>query len=242
MPGLRVPVSRDASRVMVGGVPLAGMDSAASERLYLACRSSDPRVRDAALVDLGGLLHRVAWRQAGDDPHWQSLAEDCAQEALMVIWRQLEAGRGPDHPDRFVAWAAVIAVNKVREAIRRLDPHPTMRRAKRVARSQLVSLDAPEHDGRSAAQSLADVDADTGRAAEITELRGLVAEIADSLAVSEQSRFVLIKGFIEGWDDDDLARELGTTRANIHVIRSRDLAKLRADRLWFDRVKALYEP
>lgn len=218
------------------------MEPVDAERLYRHCRDPDPRTREAAYAELGRLLHRIAWRQAGDDPQWQALADDCAQEALETVWRHVDADRGPDHPDRFVAWAVVIVVNKVREAIRRLDPHPEVRRSKRVAQSLQVSLDAPGQDDRTPAQTLADAGADVAGIAETADLSRLVAEIGATAAVSDQSRFVLIKGFIEGWDDDELAEALGTTRSNVHVIRSRDLAKLRADRSWMERLKAWYGP
>ena len=35
--------------------------------------------------------------------------------------------------------------------------------------------------------------------------------------------------YLEGWDDEEIAGALGTTVANVHVLRSRGLEKLRAE-------------
>ena len=54
------------------------------------------------------------------------------------------------------------------------------------------------------------------------------------------SRRVLLEGYIGGLDDDELAASLGTSRANVHVIRHRDLAKLRRVDDYMRRLAAWY--
>ncbi len=169
------------------------------------------------------------------------------QEALEAIWRALEADRGPDAPERFVAWSAMIVVNKLREAIRRLEPKGAAGRTRRVALSRQRSLEAPPRPGElPLADRLQDAE---GRDAEdeletkesYARIRDTIGDIAGLDAVSEASRTVLLRGFLEDWDDAALADHLGTTRANVHVIRSRDLAKLRAHPEFMTRLRALYE-
>ena len=60
-------------------------------------------------------------------------------------------------------------------------------------------------------------------------LNVLTAGIAQNPNLSDQSKIVLIRGFLNDWDDGVLATALGTTRSNVHTIRSRDLGHLRDD-------------
>jgi len=217
------------------------MDAVEVRELYQACLAPGLRERELAFQRLGRLLYPIAWRQVKDDSHLQHLAEDCTQEALVIIWQRLGKGRGPDRPDRFVSWCAAIVVNKVREEVRRLNPTPAVRRAKRVGLGQLVSLDAPATEERPALAETAARDAPSADdAVAYAAIRDLVREIRTIPEISEQSRTVLLKGFIEGWDDADLAELLGTTRANVHVIRCRDLAKIREVPAFMDRLRAWY--
>jgi RNA polymerase sigma factor (sigma-70 family) len=218
---------------------MAAITQEDSRALHAACQSPRESEQAAAYQQLGRLLYEIAWRRIGGDPRLEHLAADCMQESLLVIWRKLQAGQGPREPERFVGWSAAILINKLREALRRLEPKPAVRRAKRVALSQLSSLDAPlgRDDGPSLAQRLPadheDPDSRQGHA----ELRALIAEIAEIDAISEQSRIVLLRGFIEGMDDDELAALLETSKANVHVIRCRDLAKLRLAGDYLDRLR-----
>ena len=60
--------------------------------------------------------------------------------------------------------------------------------------------------------------------------------VRESRDLSEASRTVLIKGYLEGWDDAELAEHLGTTRGNVHVLRCRGLARLRAHGAFMDQL------
>lgn len=214
--------------------------SETSLRLHAACTAETLQEREAGFKELGRLLYTVLWRRTAGNPRLEELAADCMQESLLVIWRCLDEDRGPEHPDRFVGWCSAIALNKLREALRRLEPKTTGRRSKRVAQSRQTSLERARHpDGRSLSASLADAAPDLDETQSYRELRALVQEIASIEAISENSRLVLLKGFIEGWDDAELAAHLGTSRANVHVIRSRDLAKLRKAAGFLDRLKEL---
>jgi RNA polymerase sigma factor (sigma-70 family) len=220
------------------------MDKNRSSALYDACLEPSRRTRRNAYRQLGRFLHDVAWRRVAGDPRLHHLAEESMQEALLTIWRALEEERGPDDRERFLAWAATIVVNKVREGIRRLEPRGAVRRTKRVALSRQRSLDAPPRPGiPSLGETLPDDDAatDSETAIAAAAIRDLVAEIATIEAVSERSRLVLLEGFLGGLDDAALSQKLGTSRSNVHVIRSRDLGKLRAEADFMARLAAFYE-
>ncbi len=217
------------------------MEAADARALCAACQSTDPRQREQAFRQLGRLLYPIAWRRVQGDPRLHHLAEDCTQETMVTVWQHLDAGRGPDRPESFVSWCATIVVNKVREELRRLNPTPEVRRSKRIALSRMVSLDAPTDEGEA---TLAETTPDEAPGAEdlaaYREIRDLVREIQTIPDISESSRTVLLRGFIEGCDDAELAEHLHTSKSNVHVIRCRDLAKLRAAPGFVDRLREHY--
>ncbi|MCB0216024.1 MAG: sigma-70 family RNA polymerase sigma factor [Caldilineae bacterium] len=210
--------------------------------LWAACRSAVEAERVAAYEQLGRLLYRLLWPRVRREPRLQHLAEDCAQQALVKVWRQLEAGRGPDDPERFLAWSGRIATNALLDALRRLEPSARIQRSKRVALSQQLRLDADaDAGGQPLAERLADPgapDLEAGMA--YAEIHALLGEIRSIASVSERSRTVLLRGFLEGWEDEELAEHLGTNKRNVHVIRCRDLAKLRQDAAYMRRLRRHY--
>jgi RNA polymerase sigma factor (sigma-70 family) len=230
----------------------AGGDSARDEgggvagearALHDACISNQEMDRVAAFERLGQMFHRMLWPKVARDPRLQHLARDCAQDALVKVWEHLDEGRGPDDPERFIGWASRIATNTLLDELRRLQPVTRVHRSKRVALSQQLRLDvAATEDGRPLSERLADEelpDADHQLAYE--EIHALLAEIHHVRSVSENSRTVLLKGFLEGWEDEELAEHLNTSRRNVHVIRCRDLAKLRQDPSFMERLRPYYD-
>jgi RNA polymerase sigma factor (sigma-70 family) len=209
-----------------------------SAALHRACRDDVEPARTEAYQRLGGILYRVAWQRLAHDPALRPLAEEAMQESLEQVWRHLAAGTGPA-PESFLAWSTTILVNKVREGLRRLEPVGQHRPTRRVARSRQVSLDAAEPGEEALADRLAAPSSPADEALAYQELQDLVYGIRDLDALSLPSRIVLLRGYVEGLDDEELARVLRTTRANVHVIRSRDLAKLRQDPAFMDRLRAL---
>ncbi len=212
--------------------------------LYEACRSEREAERVAAYEQLGRLLYRLLLPRVRRDPRLEHLAADCSQQALVKVWRSLDADRGPRDPDRFLAWAGRIASNALLDALRRLEPGARVQRSKRVSLSRQVRLDLVREAGdRPLAERLPDESApDLEARAAYAELHALLGEIRDIESVSERSRIVLTRGFLEDWEDEELADLLGTSRRNIHVIRCRDLAKLRQDRDFMQRLEAQYRP
>ncbi len=210
---------------------------AESLALYRACRSHAEPERTEGLERLGEILYRVAWSRVQADPALHDLAEEAMQDSLAIVWRHLSAGRGPE-PATFIAWAITIVVNKVREGVRRLEPSSRSRPTRRVPLSRQVSLDAgAEASEAPLGERLAAADDEMDEALRYEALHGLLAEIATMEALSEASRRVLLLGFIEGLDDGELADLLGTSRANVHVIRCRDLARLRDQPEYMERLR-----
>jgi RNA polymerase sigma factor (sigma-70 family) len=209
-----------------------------SVQLYRACVGDEPGRTDG-YRRLGRLLYRVAWSRVAHDAALHGLAEEAMQESLERVWRQLSAGQGPA-PEAFIAWATAIVVNKVREGVRRLEPVGHSRPTRRVALSRQVSLDAPSDTaGEPLGERLPGAEAPLDEALHYRELQALLAEIRTLEGLSEPSRTVLLRGYLEGLDDGELAALLDTSRPNVHVIRCRDLAKLRAAPAFIERLRAL---
>ncbi len=218
------------------------MTDAESSELYDRCQSGDLPDQEAAYQALGRLLHASLWRRVAGRPELHHLAAECTQESLLVIWQKLDAGRGPREPERFVAWSVVIAINKLREALRRLEPRAKVRRSRRIGLSRLSSLDAPTGPEGSSLGSRLPLEAPGPEdAGDQQALQALIAEIASIDAISEASRTVLLQGYLGGLSDEELAALLNTSRGNVHVIRHRDLAKLRDLTSYLDRLRALFE-
>jgi RNA polymerase sigma factor (sigma-70 family) len=224
-----LPAARQHRIVPRSDAPVTHRLDAAA--LLAACQNADPATRASAFRQLGRVLYRLTYARVHDRPDLHGAAEDAAQEALVAVWRQLEAGRGPDAPERFVGWAARIAINRLLDALRRLEPEGTAGRTLRVAQSRQVSLEAEPETGQPLAERLADPEGEAWvDRAHAGAVREVLWRIRDVASVSERSRIVLLQGYLGDLDDAELAERLGTSRANVHVIRCRDLAKLRADR------------
>ncbi len=206
-------------------------------QLYESCRAGGPAQAEAFQA-LGRYLYQVAYNLVRDRAQLHDLAEDSTQEALVAIWQSLD---GVEDPDRFLSWAARVVINKLYDACRRLgvgiaeqqadgSPMPAARR-RRVPLGKQDSLDAIRDSGGQLQDIIADLpdavpDARFARR-ELIEM--LTDGIAHHGALSAQSKIVLIRGFLNDWDDGMLAAALKTSRSNVHTVRSRDLGHLRDD-------------
>lgn len=255
--------------------------------LLAACREGAPAEQREAFLVLGSFLLRVALDRLRSKPDLRDHAEECVQEALVSIWRKLEAGGGPDQPERFLSWSAAVVVHKTYDLLRRhgytraqiAQPAPagspaagsggsgtagtvasqpsaspsgesTARAAtipagrKRVPRSAQLSLDALLEGGPSGGRPIRLPDpaalAPEPEAARRESFVQLVLAIRDHPRLSEHSKQVLSQGFLAELDDAELARSLELSRGNVHVIRCRNLAKLRGDAAFLALLAAEY--
>lgn len=74
------------------------------ELLLQRARSGDPEAFEHLAAPLEPLIWRVCWHYTGD----RQAAEDCAQEAMVRLWRNLDSYRGDC---AFESWAYRIAAN-----------------------------------------------------------------------------------------------------------------------------------
>jgi RNA polymerase sigma factor (sigma-70 family) len=213
--------------------------SAGAAELLHRCASADPLAANAAFQELGRFLLRIACARLKDQPHLAHVAEDCAQQALVIVWRKLHAGQGPDRPEWFTTWCAGIVIHRVLDELRRL------------GRSRLDSLEDLTFDGES--ELPAGAAAGTAYAANLApgvsasdfsfataEDRGrFIALIENHPRLSADVKLVLLHGYLLERDDQELADQLGKSRATVRVLRFRGLQTLRADGEFMTQVAAL---
>lgn len=214
------------------------MTSAEGRALYEACRTSGAAQAEA-YHNLGRYLYQVAFNLVRSRPQLHDLAEEATQEALITIWQSLDS---LEDPDRFMAWCARVVINKVYDACRKLgvglgsEQAPAseaaqLARRRRVPINRLDSLDLAAETGAplpGVAESLPQASPDAQYAQR--ELLDVLAErIGAHPGLSRQAKTVLVRGFLNDWDDNTLATYLKTTRSNVHTIRSRALTHLRED-------------
>ena len=73
------------------------------QNLHRACQSKTNVERTQAYQQLGEFLLRSALSRLHSKPELHPHAQECTQEVLVTIWRKLEAGLGPDHPQQFLS-------------------------------------------------------------------------------------------------------------------------------------------
>jgi RNA polymerase sigma-70 factor (ECF subfamily) len=163
-------------------------------------RSSE---QQQAFEDLLHHLLRVAWgclaRQERTD-----LAEDCVQDALMVVFRDLRRFRGDS---RFLTWATGIVLNKCREELRKRR-HETSTDFGLVYEGEEISL----------LEALEDLEpCDPELLVERHELIDAVNEIINK-SLSARQRTVLVNIDLLDGKVNDVAEQLGTNRNNVYKI------------------------
>lgn len=217
--------------------------------LYETCRREGTPEQAAAFQTLGRYLYRVAWHLVSSRPALHDLPEEATQEALVTIWQNLST---LEDPDRFLPWASRVVVNKLYDALRRLgitteeespaasgQPGVGGSRRRRIPPSLTESLDAAWREEGGPVALPADAAAAEGEAIYANKERRqwLLETIAHHPNLSDNSKLVLLRGYLWDWDDGQLAALLNTPRSNVHTIRSRDLAALRADETFHRRLR-----
>ncbi len=180
---------------------------------HAACGKDGTREQRRAFEELHHYLYPIALHCA---KHEEALAEESTQEALLIIWQQLDRVRDAG---AFARFASVIVYHEVSRRLKRkspeigLDESPTSTRTNedeidRMALKQ--SFDPPES------------------APEMTaELRAKLEAAIKACLSSEQQAAVIIGLFFDDKGFKAIADERGTTVENISVLKSRALKRLK---------------
>jgi DNA-directed RNA polymerase specialized sigma24 family protein len=202
---------------------------AESLRLYTLCSSTDEAQREMGHDELLKLLERGARKLAGRDSYYPGdyLAQECCANAMLRISEHLAQCRSAES---FLAWSMQILRNEyfsLRERESRHNGRTSM--SERQPRPQ-TSFDAPRQDDSDIPREETIGDPSVEMEQEVASrdwIRWVLERIINSQYTSDNSKYVLIKGYLCDLDDYELARDLHTTRKNITVIRARDRANLR---------------
>lgn len=178
-------------------------------RLYEVCRAGHGQRAVQAFDELGRYLHAVA-RSRSRDPQ---RAQDAAQRALEIVWRHLDDVRDPE---AFLGYARVVL-------LREMGPHG----ASRPESLRFVPLrgdDAVEEEGIVLPDPhTAEAAARAERAAADPALRAALRDCLRSAAQRE----VIERLFLAEESVTSVADALQTTPANVWVLKSRALSRLR---------------
>lgn len=199
------------------------------QALYGRCCSDDPCVCNDAFQELGRFLLRIAYARVKNQPHIFNVTEDCVQQALMIIWRKLRAGHGPERPEWFMTWCASIVIHRL------LDESRKATRARADSLEEITDEDEsqiPQQEGSDAAVSDAIF-------ATTDDRKRFIAMIEDHPRLSADVKFVLLCGYLLEQDDQELARQLGKSQPTVRVLRFRGFKALRNDPQFMAEVMAL---
>lgn len=168
--------------------------------LHQACQQAeDPDRREQGYRELFRYLYRAAYNR------WPELAEEVAQQALVLVYEQIDRCR---HPGAFLTFAFYKLLEAFKREKRLINQVPSLEEigqgnAKRLSTAFQSRLDREER------------------------LQALVGAIRD-LPDRRQQQAILLK-FFGGLSDEVIGERLGVTLNNVRVLRHRGIQQLRED-------------
>ena len=197
---------------------------AGSVELYHACGSAEPQVQASAYQALWQYLCRVALQIVYDKADRESLAQDCAQVALIRVHERLAECT---EPAAFLAWARRIVANVAIDELRR--------------QKRLAPLDDDQEHGDVLSSGQATTfEASALERIDQAQLRALI----ERAPISARSARVVLGRYFDDLPDEVLAqiesRLAGqpVLPSHIQVTRTKDIARLR---LW-EPLRAFLKP
>ncbi len=185
-----------------------------SQVLCEACRSSETSRRDLGFENLKFYLEEVLARAFKSTWWWtDDLKAETLQQTLVEIFNVLRRGtEGPSQPAAFLKWARVILFRQLSRCFRQ------------VQRADWLSLDAQDEAVLSTLVDEDDVDPlDTVLHIEFQEeLKKVISTLKN-----EQYREVLLKTFLAGLEESELAANWQVRVRDIYLWRCRALQALR---------------
>ncbi|WP_199856802.1 sigma-70 family RNA polymerase sigma factor [Nocardia suismassiliense] len=163
----------------------------------------------AAITEIVRVVHPLVRRycgaRLGNTAHLQVTADDVVQEILIATVNAIPRYR--DQGKSFLAFVYGIAANKVADAFRRSQQHPTYPMAEMP--------DTPSNEAGPEEWALA------------SERRAATKELMKILAPAH--REVLVMRIVLGWSAAQTAEAIGTSPGVVRVMQHRALNKLRAE-------------
>jgi RNA polymerase sigma-70 factor (ECF subfamily) len=191
--------------------------------------------QDAALADLhriilAGLPYALSTWLSADDPRFQPLADEVAQETLLRVLNHLETFEGRS---QFTTWVHKIAVRVALTELRR-------KRWENLSLDELVEKEASPPPARLMADSTPGPESVVEGGDVLERLRRVIAE-----ELTEKQRQAMIAVAIQGMPLEEVARRMGTNRNAlyklIHDTRLRLKRRLALEGLSVEDVLAIFE-
>lgn len=203
---------------------------------HTACRAAGTLRQRRALEELHRYLYSVARHFAHGDP---LVAEESAQEALIDAWQHLDQVQDPG---AFMHWASMIAyhrtMRKINEGTQVVENDgESVRQSREVSETDLASQ--ADATGDTELTSAYDQSARSEPPPAMTaELRARLEAVINQCLGGQQPA-VIIGLFLDDKSAKEMADELGTTPANVWVLKSRGLQKLRECQDFLDVIEEL---
>jgi RNA polymerase sigma factor (sigma-70 family) len=187
---------------------------AGSIELYRACGSAEPQVQASAYQALWQYLCRVALQIVYDQADRESLAQDCAQVALIRVHERLAECT---EPAAFFAWARRIVANVAIDELRR---------QKRMAP---LGDDDLGHDDVLSSGPTTTIETSALERIDQSQLRAIIQRAP----ISARSARVVLGRYFDDLPDEVLAQTESRLAgqpvrpSHIQVTRTKDIARLR---------------
>jgi RNA polymerase sigma factor (sigma-70 family) len=184
--------------------------------LYQACGQNGSEDQRAAFVYLHQELYAISlfMLQTAVTPEPHELAKDCAQEALVKIWKNLHTC---EQPDSFRNWAKKIVRNQ------------TLNEIARLKRKQEEALEAAiDHP-------LQDTQAIPVNALESAEKYSELLDLLHHAPISERSRYVILAKYLLHLSDEEISEALSKREgvaikpSHVQVTRAKNFKKMMSD-------------
>lgn len=185
-----------------------------SVTLYAGCTSNDPAQQSEAYEQLYAYLYRVALRVVRAQPDPEALAQDCAQKAVIRVYKKIETCNGPES---FKGWSRKIAFNEGIDVLRK--------------RERLYDLTDEEGNVRPEAEEKAQTVLPE-QVVQASSRDEMLRTLLLQAPISDRSKRVVIGRIVDDHDDtylaaveSELVGSLVKT-SHIQVTRSKNLKKL----------------
>jgi DNA-directed RNA polymerase specialized sigma24 family protein len=168
--------------------PVQACQNIYSRALYDACQ--DACRQEQAYAELHYYLHRIAWHRRPE------VAEDATQEALLLIFEQIDTCRNPGTFLRFAQFKLLQAIKKVDRPPPPPPPEPSL-------------------------EELVPSDEKTGN------LWRCIRQVWETHPRARNQLQAVLWKYFDELSDEEITGRLNKTPAQVHVLRSRGMKKLR---------------
>lgn len=180
-----------------------------AQHLYAAAQ--DPQRHETAYRELHAYLYRIALRQR------PAIAEDAAQEAILLVHQKLHTCRSPGAFLKF-------AIYQLLTTFHRLAPS-----AHEISLEEELSHQCAEDSELPFMAETAELSIEVATRTDTATLLQWLHRVIEANPRAQKQILAVALKYLEEWEDEAIAAALATSVANVQVLRSRGLVKLREE-------------